>query len=167
MFFNKISEYSNKSLKWLYIGFLSLYFLFMLVCPIVVIATRYQIFKEINTYSLTGMGVCLLLIFVVVGMKALSNKIKTFPENTLAQRRVKFSFQLGYSLVIPIIAVAILVTLWLSFDRAFATLRDCLVFYVLAVLVDNLFVKYIESERKLRFDAQADVEKAKRIHLFK
>lgn len=167
MFFSNISEYSNKKLTLIYIFSLVTYFLLMLVGPIFIIADHYAMFKEGGTKSLTGLGICVILAFAVVGLRALKSKIVQFPENTVPQRRIKFSCQLIYSLFLPIIVIIVLFALHEDFETAFTTIRDSIMFCIGGILVDNLIVKYVESERKLRFDAQRDVEKQKRIHLFK
>lgn len=167
MFFTNISEYSNKKLNIIYIISLIVYFGLMLISPLLVIASRYEMFKETGVKALTGFGICILLAFAVVGLRALRSKIDLFPENTMPQRRVKFTCQLFYSLFLPLIVIAVLFALHADFETAFATIRDSIIFCIGGILVDNLVVKYVESERKLRFDAQRDVEKQKRIHLFK
>ena len=167
MFFTNISEYSNKKLNIIYIISLIAYFGLMLVGPFCIIANNYEMFKESGVKSITGLGICILLAFGVVGLRALKSKILQFPENTVPQRRVKFTCQLVYSLFLPLIVIAVLFALHADFETAFTTIRDSIIFCIAGILVDNLVVKYVESERKLRFDAQRDVEKQKRIHLFK
>lgn len=167
MFFSNISEYSNKKLRIFYFISLAVYFLLMLVGPFCIIADSYDIFKIAGSKALTGIGICIILAFTVIGLRALKSKISQFPENTVPQRRIKFTCQLVYSLCLPFIVIVLLTALQSDFDTAFATIRDCLVFCILGILVDNLVVKYLESERKLRYDAERDVEKQKRINLFK
>jgi hypothetical protein len=139
----------------------------MLIGPLCIIASRYDLFKKVGARSLTGFGICILISFMIIGLRALRNKFKLLPENTVAQRRVKFTIELFYSLALPFASIFILFALWSDFDVAFATIRDSLTFIILGILVDNLVVKYVESERSLRFDAQRDNEKAKRMSLFK
>ena len=165
MFFSKISEYSNKKLSLIYWISLLCYFGLMLVGPICIIASRYQIFDG-GEKAITGFGICILLAFLVIGLRARKKKFELLPENTINQRRLKFTIQLFYSLVLPIASIFILYALWSNFDIAFSTIRDSLIFVVSGILVDNLIVKYVESERNLRFDAQRDKEKAKRMSLF-
>lgn len=167
MFFSNISEYSSKKLRNIYIISLLVYFLLMLVGPLFIIINRYDIFKESGTKALTGFGICILLSFAVVGLRALKSKISQFPENTVPQRRIKFTCQLVYSLFLPFIVMVVLVALKSNFDTAFATIRDSILFCIGGILVDNLVVKYIESERKLRFEAQKSSEINKRLKFFK
>lgn len=166
MFFSKITEYSNKKLSIIYWVSLLCYFGLMLVCPVCVIASKYDMFKEWGSKSLTGFGICILLAFLVIGLRALKKKFELLPENTIGQRRLKFTIQLFYSLALPIASIFILYALWSNFDVAFATIRSSLIFVISGILVDNLVVKYVESERTLRFETQRDKEKAKRMSLF-
>ena len=166
MFFSNISEYSNKKLRIIYWVSLLAYFGLMLVGPICIITSRYEIFKEAGTKSLTGLGICILLAFAIIGLRLLKSKIVKFPENTVPQRRVKFTCQLVYSLAIPLVGIAVLVALHTDFETAFLTIRDSLMFCIAGILVDNLVVKYVESERTLRFDSQRDAEKQKRLKFF-
>lgn len=168
MFFGKIEKYSNGKLRTLYYSSLLLYFVFTLVSPIVVISQKYALFTTAasTTMSLTGIGACILLAFSVIGVKKLKEQINKFPENTVAQRRIKFTCELVYSLAIPVVVVAVLIAFKLDFIRAYDTIRDCIIFYIIGILIDNLFVKYLASERSLRFESQKDVEKQKRMALF-
>lgn len=166
MFFSNIAEYSNKKLSIIYWCSLVAYFCIMLVGPFFIIADRYQMFHS-GKHGLTAFGICILLAFLVIGLRALKAKFALLPENTVGQRRLKFTIQLFYSLALPIASIFILYALWADFDIAFATIRDSLIFVIVGILVDNLIVKYVESERTLRYEAQRDKEKAKRMNLFK
>jgi hypothetical protein len=146
--------------------FLVGYFLIMLVGPFVIVSSRYGFFEE-TTKSITGFGICVALAFLVVGLRFLKDKIKLLPENTIAQRRVKISLQLVYSLIFPVACVFILYALWSNFELAFSVIRDCLVFIFIGIFIDYFFIKFIECERTIRFETQRDSEKAKRMHLFK
>lgn len=166
MFFSNIAEYTNKKLNIIYWCSLLAYFCIMLVGPFFIIADRYQMFHN-GKHGLTAFGICILLAFLVIGLRALKAKFDLLPENTVGQRRLKFTIQLFYSLALPIATIFILYALWADFDIAFATIRDSLIFVIVGILVDNLIVKYVESERKLRYEAQRDKEKSKRMNLFK
>ena len=169
MFFSNIETYSNKKLRALYWSSLMLYFLITLVCPIGIVASKYGLFtSESGTkLSMTGMGACVLIAVAVIGLRKFKEQINKFPENTVVQRRIKFSCELLYSLAIPVAVVALLVAFKVDFIRAYDTIRDCIIFYIVGILIDNLLVKYLASERTLRFESQKDVEKQKRMALFK
>lgn len=168
MFFGKIEKYSNGKLRVLYISSLILYFAFTLVAPLIIIGNKYNLFTryESTAVSLTGLGACVFLALSIIGLRKFKEQISKFPENTVAQRRIKFSCELVYSLALPIAIVIVLVAFKLDFIRAFDTIRDCMIFYIIGILIDNLFVKYLASERSLRFESQKDVEKQKRMALF-
>lgn len=166
MFFSNITEYSNKKLSIIYWCSLLAYFCVMLVGPFCIISNRYDMFHN-GKNGLTAFGICILLAFLVIGLRALKSKFNMLPENTVGQRRLKFTIQLFYSLALPIASIFVLYALWADFDIAFATIRDSLIFVVIGIFIDNLVVKYVESERTLRFETQRDKEKAKRMNLFK
>lgn len=166
MFFSKITEYSNKKLSVLYWSFLLVYFCVMLIGPFCIIASNYNMFLG-GRHGLTAFGICLVLVFIVIGLRALKNKFKLLPENTVGQRRLKFTIELFYSLALPIATIFILYALWADFEIAFITIRNSLIFILIGILIDNLVVKYLESERAIRFETQRDKEKAKRMSLFK
>ena len=168
MFFPNIAEYSNKKLRALYYVFLSLYFLTTLVGPIGVVASKYGLFTSAagTKLSFTGMGACVLIAVAVIGFRKFKEQINKFPENTVVQRRIKFTCELVYSLAIPVAVVALMVAMKVDFIRAYDTIRDCIVFYIAGILIDNLCVKYLASERTLRFKSQEDAEKQKRMKFF-
>lgn len=166
MFFSNIAEYSNKKLSTIYWCSLFVYFCIMLVGPFCIIANNYEMFLG-GKQGLTAFGICILLAFLVIGLRALKSKFNLLPENTVGQRRLKFTIQLFYSLALPVATIFILYALWADFEIAFDTVRDSLIFIIIGIFIDNLIVKYVESERALRYDAQRDKEKAKRMSLFK
>lgn len=161
MFFSNIKEYSNRKLSAIYWISLISYFLIMLVGPFVIICNNYEVFRKSEVSALTGLGICVVLALVIVGLKLVRPKIDLLPENTVNQRRVKFSILLIYSLVIPVVVWVILGAMHSNFDLAFRTCRDCLIFFTIGIVSDNLILKYVESERTLRFETQRDVEKTK------
>lgn len=166
MFFSNITEYSNKKLSIIYWCSLLAYFCIMLVGPFCIISSRYDMFHN-GKSGLTGFGICILLAFLVIGLRALKTKFDLLPDNTVGQRRLKFTIQLFYSLALPIASIFILYALWSNFEIAFGTIRDSLIFIISGILVDNLVLKYVECERTIRFETQRDKEKAKRMSLFK
>ncbi len=159
MFFTNIETYSKKKLLLLSIAFHVIYFLTILVCPIITISFQYKIFENVPAHlKLTGIG---LILFVSLGMYCyikLKEMVGKLPQITLGQQRLKFTLQTIFScLPLSIILLALAMTKS-SIDVAFKTFQYCALFILGANFIDGFFLKYISAENDLRIRAQELLE---------
>lgn len=166
MFFKKIETYSNNKLKLLSIIFHCIYFILLLIAPIIVISTKYQIFEHIPEQTrLTGIG---LILFIIVGIYCylkLKNSINGLPQTTLKEQKVKFSL-LTITNILPL--GLILLALAMTKNNiilAFETLQLCSIFILLANLIDGLFIRFLVAEKQIRNKTLEIIEVDKRKEL--
>lgn len=167
MFFKNIENYSKGKLNTIYVISLLAYFSCILLAPTIVVASRYTVFAQSTGSKLTFIGICLLISIVIIATKWIRQKLEKFPTNTHGQRCIRFTVELFFDLIIPVAVVILLVLMNVNFQKAFDTIRDCIIWFIAGILVNNLVLKYVEAEKSIRNEAQHDVEKQKRMSLFK
>lgn len=165
MFFKDIENWSKKKLFWLSFAFNALYIAFMLIIPIIVICVQYELGSTTveKDKVFTGWSLMLLLIFTVIGLFALTKVLRKLPDETLPQRQFKYTLELVKGLIPPIAAIFILFQFKSNFDLAFDTTLICIMSIIGGVAIDNLFVKFIDKERKfaIEVDHMGEIEKRK------
>lgn len=154
MFFKNISEWSKKKLRiWnLICGFL--YLIMVLIIPIIIVCTRYRIFKETSaTYKLTGFGIIFFIILGVYSYVKLKKMVAKLPQITLKQQQVKFSLDMLFSLIPYILLI---LAFWFTKDNvsiAYKTMLECVISLTAATLFEGIFYKYIQAEYEIRSKA--------------
>ncbi|MCR5112720.1 MAG: hypothetical protein K6A63_02155 [Acholeplasmatales bacterium] len=167
MFFNNIDTWSQKKLRIAYITFELLYYILTLVVPIVIVGCRYQIFVHVSRYKLTGWGIILISILLIVGVRSLNKGLNKLPDTTIKEQKVKYTVLGIKALIIPCAIVFVMSLLKDDFTLAYNTIWLCLIFFIAGILVDYLFIKYIEKEMELRHKAKEKIEVDKRVELLK
>lgn len=167
MFFKNIETWTNKKLTTLSILFDILYFCLSLLAPIIVVVNKYKIFTVTDTteatkIKLTGIGMIFALCIIIITFSKLKAWINKMPEVKVYQQRLKFSMCLIYDLIIPIVVVWVLSLMRDNFLLAYSTIRYIVIFMACGGVVDNLFIKFLSAEKKIRNDAAYDKEKEKR-----
>lgn len=150
MFFNDIETWSKKKLFWMSFTFNALYIACMLVIPIVIICCKYHIINPTTVDKdtvFTGWSLILIIIFCVVGIFALAKVIRKLPDETINQRRFKYTLELLKGLIFPVLCVVVLVQFKKNFDLAYSTVSMCLYSIFAGILLDNLVIKYIDKEQ--------------------
>lgn len=165
MFFKNIDKWSKKQLTTASCICYTIYVLFMLVAPIIVICVNYDIFHKVDKVKISGIALILLLIFTFVGVTQIKKLITKLPDITLKQQKVKYSIELIYSLIIPGIIVVALYFFKVNFELAMNTSITCLIFIFVGILEDGLFLKYLSKEHDLRNKAREKNEVEKRCGL--
>lgn len=154
MFFKNISEWSKKKLRiWnLICGFL--YLIMVLVIPIIIVCTRYRIFKETSaTYKLTGFGIIFFIILGVYSYVKLKKMVAKLPQITFKQQQVKFSLDMLFNLIPYILLI---LAFWFTKDNiniAYKTMLECVISLTAATLFEGIFYKYIQAEHEIRSKA--------------
>ena len=167
MFFKNIDTWEQKTLRIAYILFTIAYYIFTLLIPVIIIGCRYEIFKKVSSYRLTGWGIILIVVVVFVAIRTLNKALNKLPETTLNEQRLKYSLLGVKALVIPIFIVIVMGMLKNDFTLAYKTILLCVIFFIVGILIDYLFIKYLEREIELRRKAKEKIEVDKRVENLK
>lgn len=167
MFFKNIDSWSQKQLRIFYILFNILYYIFTLVIPIIIIGCRYEIFKKVSGYKITGWGLILISAVVFVAIRTLNKALNKLPDTTLNEQRLKYTLLGLKALIIPFFIVIVMGLLKNDFTLAYNTIWLCVIFFIVGIVVDYLFIKYLEREIDIRRKAKEKIEVDKRVELLK
>ena len=141
-------------LFWLSLVFKLIYLGLTLIAPIVIISCKYNLFiKKEQVGKLNGWGFILLITFVVIGLRGFKKQIAKLPDITINQQRFKYSLELIYALFFPIIAYLVIIQFKSNFTLAYTTFKWCFWFVMAGIIVDKLFIAYIDKEIDLRHKA--------------
>lgn len=163
MFFKDIEIWSKQKLRGLNILFSLLHFVALVLIPIIITGVNYKLFsKSEGGLKLTAIGIIVVVILGLYAYTKLKKTIDDLPQIKLGQQRFKFSIQAILSLM-PIIIILVA----LNFAKndyliAINVIKWCSVSFGGAILIDGLFLKYINAEIKLRAKALELVEVDKR-----
>lgn len=161
MWFKDIEKWTQAELRKTYWAFKSIYLILMLLIPVIIIGCRYDLIKNSST-RLTGIGLILVVCFVVYVMESLKNFITKMAEVTKAQQIFKFTANLAFSLIIPILILVTLQLIKQNVILACDTIMYCIISIIFGIVLDNLTIKYLEAERTLRKETQKSLEIDKR-----
>lgn len=157
-----LENLSKKSVFRLNILHWILYSLFTLIIPCIVIMTKYGMIGE-KIYFISGTGICVLMIFLLLGLKLIRQQINKIAINSYMWKvRIRAILNLIVSIVIP---VGILVIVFLIKDNmalALSCIKTCVIFVILGLLEDCVLGSSLERENMLMDKAKADQESAKR-----
>jgi hypothetical protein len=163
MFFKDISNWNGKKLRGLNVLFGFLHFTALVLIPIIITGVNYKLFsKNEGGLKLTAVGIIVVVILGLYAYTKLKKTIDDLPQIKLGQQRFKFSIQAILSLM-PIVIILVA----LNFAKndyliAINVIKWCSVSFGGAILIDGLFLKYINAEIKLRAKALELVEVDKR-----
>lgn len=163
MFFKNIDTYSNKKLFILNFFFNFVYFIFLVVCPIITISIKYKIFEKVPEHiRLTGIG---LILFILVGLYIylkLKEIVEKLPQNKSRQQKLKFTLRMIIN-IIPFFLIILALSMTNdTIDIAFDTFRYCIIFFLVSIIIKGLFLDYLEAEKEIRNKAQELIEIDKR-----
>ncbi len=167
MFFKNIDTWEQKTLRIAYILFTIAYYIFTLLIPVIIIGCRYEIFKKVSNYRLTGWGIILIVVVVFVAIRTLNKALNKLPETTLNEQRLKYSLLGVKALIVPIFIVIVMGMLKNDFTLAYKTILLCVIFFIIGIVIDYLFIKYLEREIELRRKAKEQIEVDKRVENLK
>lgn len=168
--FKNIATWSNKKLKGISTLVNIVYIFLSLVAPIAVICFQYDLFKTESVEAgkkLNGMFLVLIIAFAVVGLRAFIKTVNKLPDLTYKQQLLKYWLQLIFAIAIPALVVVVLLCFKSNFELAYDTTCICLIFYTSSIVVDKLFLSFIDRENKFRYDAQERLEIERRMGLMK
>lgn len=153
MFFKNLNTWTDKKLNLARLGFYALYFTCALIIPIIIVALKYDLFKEVSGYRFTAVGIILFLIIAIGGVGRLIRVVHSLPEDKPKQQHLKFTCEMVIALVIPIAILFCLRLLRDNFNLAYSTLTYCVYCWLVAIVIDYMILKYLDAEHALRKEA--------------
>lgn len=159
MFFKNIASYSKKKLTILNIIFHLIYFLLLVVGPIVIICIKYSIFKKVPAHvRLTGIGLVLFIALGLYGYVKLKSAVEKLPQVKVGQQKIKFTLRTIIKCIpLSLIMLALAMTKN-NIQVAFDTFKYCTLFILAAILVEGFFLDYLSAENDLRAKALESLE---------
>lgn len=158
MFFSKINCWSYKRLQFLWLLFNLLYLFTTLVAPIAIICIKYNVFKSNTDKTISGFSMIILLIFFILILRSFKKVVDKLHDLTYKQQLLKYTMQMLYSLIFPVAAIVMLLCFKNDFMLAYDTFKWVLIFIILGIIIDHLFIKFLDKERELRYAAKEKLE---------
>ncbi len=145
LIFKDINTWSKGKVKLVALLFWLLYFLFATIGPCISVGINYKIFSSSN-FRLTAWGWIVIVIFATAGLKALFRLIKKLPEYTRGEQLTKFSLELIGRLIIPVFMLIGIHLARVNADTALNTLKLAVISYMVAICIDEIFVKSLSVQ---------------------
>ena len=163
MFFKNIDKWNKKKLRGLNILFSLLHFIALVLVPIIIVGVNYDLFtKTEGGFKLTAVGIIVVVILGLYAFVKLKKVVDNLPQLKHSQQAFKFTIQTILSLVPIAIILVGLEFAKKDFMIAVEVIKWCSVSFVGAILIDGLFLKYIQQELDLRMKTLEMVEIEKR-----
>lgn len=166
MFFKDISKWSKAKLKGWNITFTLLHFIALVLVPIIIVGSNYGLFtKDDGGFKLTAIGIIVVVILGLYAFVKLKKVVENLPQLKHSQQAFKFTIQMILSLIPIAIILVGLEFAKKNFEIAGNVIKWCSISFVVAILIDGLFLKYIQQENDLRTKTLEVVEIEKRKEL--
>ena len=146
--FKDINTWSKSKVKLVALLFWLLYFLFATVGPCISVGVNYKIFSSSN-FRITAWGWIIIVIFATAGIKLLFRIVKKMPEYTRGEQLAKYGIELIGGLIIPVLILVGIHLVRVNMETALNTLKLAVISYMVAVAIDNIFVKSFEVQLDL------------------
>lgn len=163
MFFKDIENWSQSKLRGFWILFNIIYLTLMLVVPIIIVATKYNLQKE-NSTKLTMVGFILIIFISVFVFRYGKRLLSKLPQAKKNQQIFKFSLVLVVNLMIPVMGLIVVSLIKQNVALACSTISYCLYSIIAGIVLDHLTIKYLEAEFDLRSKAFEKIEVDKRVN---
>lgn len=166
MFFKNIDKWSKQKLKGCNITFTLLHFIALVLVPIIIVGCNYGLFtKEEGGFKLTAIGIIVVVILGLYAFVKLKKVVENLPQLKHSHQVFKFTIQTILSLIpIGIILIG-LEFAKKDFLIAVNVIQWCSLSFTIAIMIDGLFLKYIQQEVDLRAKTLEMVEIEKRKEL--
>lgn len=163
MFFKNIDKWSKNKLRGWNITFSLLHFIALVLVPIIIVGINYDLFTNSEGgFKLTAVGIIVVVILGLYAFVKLKKVVDNLPQLKHSHQAFKFTIQTILSLV-PIAIILIgLEFAKKDFMIAVEVIKWCSISFVGAILIDGLFLKYIQQELDLRMKTLEMVEIEKR-----
>lgn len=163
--FKDIDQWKDRKLRAVWLVLELLYFVLMAIVPIVVICIKYHLFENAyQDHKLNGFLLVLIIIVGVISLRALKKLVSKLPDTTIKQQWFKYVLQTILAILWPAAACFVLMCFKDDFNLAFDTFSICLGFFTLGLIVDNLFISFLDKERFFRQQADEKIEINKRMN---
>lgn len=163
MFFKNIDKWSKGKLRAWNIIFTLLHFIALVLVPIIIVGVNYDLFTNSEGgFKLTAVGIIVVVILGLYAFVKLKKVVDNLPQLKHSQQAFKFTIQTILSLVPIAIILVGLEFAKKDFMIAVEVIKWCSVSFVGAILIDGLFLKYIQQELDLRMKTLEMVEIEKR-----
>ena len=139
--FKDINSWSKSKVWLITILFWILYFLFATIGPCISVGVNYRIFSNYTGVRLTGWGWIILVIFLTAGLKVLFRLVKKLPEYTRGEQLTKFIIEMIGGLFVPALILVGIHLVRVNAETALNTLKWAVISYMVAIVIDNIFVK--------------------------
>lgn len=166
MWFKDIATWSQKKLRTTFWIYKSIYFVLILLVPVIIVATRYQLIRNAST-RLTGIGLILVICFAVYAFEGIKNFVNNLAEVTKPQQLLKFNMGLVFALIVPILVMISIRLIKQNVNLACDTIVYSMFSIIGGIVIEYVAIKYLEAERTLRKDAQKKLEVDKRVEILK
>lgn len=140
------------------------YFLLMIVGPLLTVLIKYDVFNTETTskLKLNGWALIILIVIAIVALFVCKKAISKLNDLHPASAYLKYSLTTAISLILPIIALVVIHQMKLDIKLASSTMYWVLGFYIAGSLEDNILISFVNREDNIRSNALMDKEKAKR-----
>lgn len=150
MFLVNITKWGKRKLNFIWLLFELLYLGLALVGPLVTICIKYDLFAKPSSKTISGFAMIIILIFAILGLRSFKKVIFKLNDITRKQQILKYNLEMFYALAVPLGCALVLFCFKDDFNLAYSTFCIALSFYLGSILVDYLFIKYIDKERYIR-----------------
>lgn len=145
MVFKNIDSWTKKKLYLMTAIFGSLYFIAATIVPVIIVATNYNLFGTSN-YKLTAAGIIVVIFLLTAGRKAFNWVTSIMPQETQKQQIFRYSFELAFALIIPIVGLWVIHLFKVNMELAANTASACIVSFMVAIVIDNVFLKTLRYQ---------------------
>lgn len=148
LIFKDINSWSKSKVKLVALLFWLLYFIFATILPCVAVGVNYKIFSR-DTFRITAWGWLVIVIFTTAGLKLLFRIVKKLPVYTRSEQATRFILELIGGLIIPSLVLVGIHLARVNVETALNTLKWAVISFMVAVGIDNIFVKPLEVQLDL------------------
>ena len=167
--FKDIETWRDKKVRLVWLSLEAISLILTVIAPVVTICIKYKLFEKAVSQERKLNGFLLVLIIVVgiLILKTIKKVVNKLPEISTKEQWIKYSLNTMYAVSIPALACFVLMCFKDNFNLAYDTFIICLAFYTLGLIVDNLFIAFLDRERHLRKIADEKIEVQKRMNRVK
>ena len=148
LIFKNINTWSKHKVRLVALLFLLVYFLFATLGPCISVAVNYKMFSN-GEFRITAWGWIVIVIFVSAGIKVLFRLVKKLPEYTRGEQATKFILEIIGALIIPVLILVGIHLVRINMETALKALKWAVISYMVAIAIENLFVKPLEVQLDL------------------
>lgn len=163
MFFNKIESWNKKTMWVVTIICYILYFSIVVLAPTITIMIKYQVFQHSEKMkNITGFGIIVVVICGLASYIFVKKVTAKLPQTSTGERRLKFAIETIFDCLPLAICLYAMFAVRDDLALAFSTMKICMWYFLIGILFNGLFIKFIDAEWKLRDEAKKNKEIAKR-----